>query len=83
MDAMSHDHEGPGDRASLLEGIIHYCRSARIANRNPPDFPMISVTPDWLVDILEPGDIENMLALHHVRIIRRSEFDRAEQEAQE
>jgi hypothetical protein len=81
MEAMSLDPEGPGDRRSLLEGIVQYCRTARIANRNPPDFLMISVTPDWLVDMLEPGDIENMLALHHVRIIRRSEFD-AEEELQ-
>jgi hypothetical protein len=74
MDAMQLDPEGPSERANLLEGIVQYCRTARIANRHAPDFLMISVTPDWLVDLLEPGDIENMLALHHIRIIRRSEF---------
>lgn len=79
MDAMQLDSERALSRDNLLEGIVQYCRTARVANHNPPDFLMVSVVPDWLADLLLPGDIENLLALHHIRIIRRSEFDAAEE----
>ena len=83
MDARSLDQAGFADKGEMLAAIVEHTRTARLVNRHPRDFIMVSVTPDWLMDLLEPGDVENMLALYHVRMIRRSEMDRAEQEAEQ
>lgn len=68
-------------RANVVGGLIQAARAGRVAEQRPPDFTMIAILPDWTFDLLTAGDVENLLALHHIRAIKHSEFYADEESA--
>ena len=74
MDAMQLDQMSPeGARTNIVNGLVQAARAGRVAERRPPDFTIVAILPDWMFDHLPEGDVQNLLALYHIRALRHSE----------
>lgn len=73
MDAMQLDPTPDEARSNIVGGLIQAARAGRVAERRPPDFVMWAILPDWTFDLLTEADLQNLIALHNVRAVRRSE----------